>query len=52
MAGCPNAVGRGVDDFGMPEIICNHLLNLQAQEHPILFGVAMAIAALMVHREG
>jgi hypothetical protein len=41
-----------MDDFGMPEIICNHLLNLQAQEHPILFGVAMAIAALMVHREG
>lgn len=30
--GPTQAVGRGVDDLGMPEIICNQLLNLQGQE--------------------
>jgi hypothetical protein len=35
MAGWPNAVGRGVDELGMTEIICSQLLNLQVQEHPI-----------------
>jgi len=32
MAGRPKAVGRGVDDFGMSDIIYNQMRDLQGHE--------------------